>query len=347
MKKIKLLFLICIFSFVFPLDIWVTIDKTQEASLKTFFSSILPQAKVKFFYWDTALKDINKLIKKNIKPDILLTGHTFVPSIANNFPEFDSIEPIFWDIRALYVWGEKPVSPVSSWTDMLYYLQTNGSFLSFPKQWSADSFYNFHAFFNDQLPFWVSQTPFSGLNMSYTLKLLTTLKKVYPHIFSDDPVKSFLNKEDEAIISGLWMYGLLKKQNEPFSVFTVPKSEKDIEFKGAYVGIYFNNDSTTQKAKDTINSYRFQKLSWSIFGLLPVNPKLQSELGEDPMMNVLIKNADTSKWASPVDPQELNQKISILNYFLKKKDITKNFNEKKYSNFFNNKIYYMLFKWFN
>ncbi len=346
-KKI-IIIIFLLFSYSFSLELWLTIDKSQEAATQKLVKKYFPQANVTYFYWDTALNQITKKITQNKLPDVLLTGHTYLPFIAQYYSNFESVAPLYWDVRALYVWGDNPNLSVVNWQETLFFLQNHTRFMAFPNQWTVDELYNYLAFFNDQLPFWISTSPFSSQNLLYTIKLLTTLKKIYPALFKDKPVEAFLKKENEAIISGPWMYNILKKQKAPFTVFPVPKSQNGIqEFKGAYVGIFFNNDSATQKTKDILNSYKFQKDSWQIFNLLPTNQKLEDELYEDPILKVLIDITKSSRWASSVEPNSLKEKVDVLNFFLKKKNTNEKFNDKKILGFFNNQIYFKIMKWFN
>ncbi|MDD5456026.1 MAG: hypothetical protein PHV30_03220 [Candidatus Margulisbacteria bacterium] len=337
-----------LFSFVFPLDLWLTLDKGQEDKITPILQQYFPQAKIRIIYWDNAFKEITKSFKNKKLPDILLTGHTYIPFVAQYYSNFYKVKPLFWDIRAFYVWGDNPAIPVRTWTDTLNYLQNHTNLMSFPNKWLANDFYNFLSFFNDQLPFWVSQSPFSTQNMLYTVKLLATLKKIYPGMFKDNPVEAFLKREDYSIISGLWMYNILKKQEFAFSVYPVPQSQNGIqEFKGAYVGIYFNQRNETMKAANVLNSYNFQKDTWEILNLLPSNTQLQTELKEDPVLEQLIQISEQSRYASAIDPAVLQNRIDVLNYLLNKKGLLDKFDDKKITRLFNNKLYFSIMKWFN
>ncbi len=312
------------------------------------FQRYFPDATIRVFYWDNALPEITRRIRHNDVPDILLTGHTYVPFISQHSKEFGGVEPIFWDVRVLYVWGSKPQLPVKTWSETLNYLQTHTAFMSFPTTWTPDSFYNYLSFFNDQLPFWISQTPFSSQNMVYTLKFLVMLRKVYPGLFKKDPVEAFLKKENYAIISGLWMYTILKQQPSEFSVFPVPESQNgNREFKGAYVGIHFNNRAQTQKAMQTLRSHNFQQETWETLNLLPTNIDLQGELSKDPILASLLSICQSNRWASPIEPKVLSDRIEVLNYLLRKETDPEKIKESRVLKFFNNKLYFRLMKWFN
>jgi hypothetical protein len=348
----KRLFLVLVGIFImsssFGLDIWLTLDPSQEQQLKQHVSKYFPQANIRVFYWDTALPQITKLIKHKKYPDILLTGHTFVPFIAQYTSSFSRVDPLFWDVRALYVWGKDPQLPINDWANTLYYIQTHQQFIAFPNEWTPDSFYNFQSFFNDQLPFWISQTNLSPQSMAYTAKLLTTLKRVYPALFTDKPVDAFLHKDNFAIISGVWMFDLLKKQKDPFSVFPVPESQNGSrEFKGAYVAICFGDQLKQKSARLIMNSYKFQKDIWPVIQMLPNNPQLQKEIAIDPQIATLLEITKSTKWASTVEPKILADRIKVLNMILQNKKMQKDFNEQKALRLFANKLYVMWSKWFN
>ena len=344
----SILFGIIIMSCSFGLDIWLTVDPSQEAQVKQHVTHFFPQATIRVFYWDTALPKITKLIKKKKYPDILLTGHTFVPFIAQYTSSFSRVDPLFWDTRALYVWGKGTQLPINDWSNTLYYMQTHQQFIAFPNEWTPDSFYNFQSFFNDQLPFWISQTPLSPQSMAFTAKLLITLKTVYPDLFTDKPVDAFLRKDNFAIISGVWMYNLLKQQKDDFSVFPVPESQNGSrEFKGAYVAICFGDKIQQKSARQILNSYKFQKDLWPILQLLPNNEQLQNEIAKDPQIATLLQITKSTKWASTAEPKILQDRMKVLNMVLSNKKMAKNFNEQKVLRLFANKLYVMWSKWFN
>lgn len=332
----------------FGLDIWLTIDPSQEVQVKKHITHFLPQSNIRVFYWDSALPQITKLIKKKKYPDILLTGHTFVPFIAQYTSSFSQVDPLFWDVRALYVWGKNTQLPVNDWANTLYYMQTHQQFIAFPNSWTPDSFYNFQSFFNDQLPFWISQTPLSPQSMAYTAKLLATLKTVYPALFTDKPVEAFLHKDNFAIISGVWMFNLLKQQKDPFSVFPVPESQNGSrEFKGAYVALFFGDKIKQKSARQIMNSYKFQKDLWPILQLLPNNAQLQNEIAKDPQIATLLEITKSTKWASTAEPKVLQDRMNVLNMILHNKKMQKEFNEPKALRLFANKLYLTWSKWFN
>ena len=342
-KKLIIFLSLFLISIAFPLDVWLTLDKSQEEKVLPIVKRFLPKANISVYYWETALPQMISKINKHQLPDIILTGHTFVPFIAEQHSNFSRVEPLFWDIRALYVWGNQEYMPINNWSEIINYLQSHTNFISFPREWDANSFYNYLSFFNDQLPFWVSQTPYTVQNMIYTTKLLATLKQGYPTVFKKNPTESFLKKDTSAIISGLWMYNILKFRKEPFTVYPVPKSQNGISaFKGAYVGIFFNNNPETQKAAKLFGSYAFQKKIWIPLNLLPSNKDLQNKLKADPVLDRLIEISNASRWATSIEPDVLSQRINVLNYLLKKKDTLRNFDEKKLRKFFNNKLYFTI-----
>ncbi|OGI11018.1 MAG: hypothetical protein A2Y40_00025 [Candidatus Margulisbacteria bacterium GWF2_35_9] len=346
-KMIKKILIISflLFSFIFPLDIWITIDKSQQDNVVPIFKKFFPNSNLSIFYWEDALPKMISKIKRQDLPDIILTGHTYVPFIATHYSKFSRVDPLFWDIRALYVWGNKEYMPINNWSEIINYIQSHTNFISFPTKWDPNSFYNYLSFFNDQLPFWISQTPFTVQNMLYTTNLLATLKRGYPSVFRDNPTKSFLSQETSSIIAGLWMYNILKFRQEQFTVYPVPKSQNGIaEFKGAYVGILFNDTSDTLKALELLNSYDFQQKIWIPLNLLPSNKKLQSTLKADPVLTKLIEISNSSRWATSIEPDILTNRIEVLNYLLQKPDLLKNFNEKKLRKFFNNKLYFNIMK---
>jgi hypothetical protein len=326
----------------------MTLDPSQEKQVKQQVARFFPSANIRMFYWDTALPQITELIKKQRFPDILLTGHTFVPFIAEYTSAFNRVDPLFWDVRALYVWGKDPQLPINDWANTLYYVQTHQQFIAFPNEWTPDSFYNFQSFFNDQLPFWISQTPLSPQSMAYTAKLLTTLKKVYPALFTDNPVEAFLHKDNTAIISGIWMFDLLKQKKDAFSIFPVPESQNGSrEFKGAYVAICFGDPAHQKNTRKILNSYNFQKELWLTLHMLPANSTLQNELAKDPQIATLLEITRSTKWASTAEPKVLQDRMRVLNMILSNKKMQNNFNEQKALKLFTNKLYVIWSKWFN
>lgn len=346
MKILKIFFLFSLLSLMFSAEIWFTIDESQLDEVNSLSKTFFPNDNVKIFFWDTGLKEMSSLIKKGNKPNVLLTGHTFVPYIANIDSRFDNVEPLFLDIRALYVWGTSKVIPLNRWRDVLFYSQSHPDFISFPKVWSSNKLYNFLSFFNDQLPFWISQTPFSTQNMIYTVKLMYKLMENYPSIFKDDPESSFLSKENKAIISGVWMNNLLKKQNAEFSVFDVPASQNGIRgFKGAYVAIYFDNEEGTNHTKKILRSYNFQEKTWQILNLLPTNKELKETLiASDTHLLKLYEISEYSPWATSIEPKKLEERTDVLNFLLQNKKNYQNMDENNLNNFFNNRLYFKFMK---
>lgn len=345
-KKFTLALFVLLLSFSFSGEIWFTIDKSQNEQILEISKEFFPNDKIKIFFWDTGLKEMTKLIKKGAKPNVLLTGHTFVPYIANIDSRFDHVEPLFLDIRALYVWGKPTVIPINRWRDVLYFAQSHPEFIAFPKNWTSNKLYNFLSFFNDQLPFWISQTPFSTQNMIYTVKLMYKLMDNYPIIFKDDPEGAFLNKENQSIISGIWMLNLLKKQNAEFSVFDVPASQNGVRgFKGAYVGIFFKNNPETTAINDILKSYEFQEKAWKILNLLPTNRLLKSELqATDEQLNKLYEISEYSPWATSIEPKKLEERTDVLNFLLKNKKNYEQLDEKNMNKFFNSRLYFKFMK---
>lgn len=345
-RKFQLSILFILLSFVFSSEIWFTIDTSQNEEMKKISQAFFPNDIIRVFYWDNGLKEMTKLIKAGHKPNVLLTGHTFVPYIANVDSRFDHVEPLFLDIRALYLWGVPKIIPVSRWRDVLFYAQSHPDFIAFPKLWTSNKLYNFLSFFNDQLPFWISQTPFSTQNMIYTVKLMYKLMDNYPMIFKENPEESFLKKENKAIISGIWMLNLLRQQDAEFSVFDVPASQNGVRgFKGAYVGIFFKNDEETNAIKDTLRSYEFQEKTWKILNQLPTNQQLKAHLQEtDSKVNKLYEISEYSPWATSIEPKKLEERTDVLNFLLKNKKNYQDIDEKNMNKFFNNRIYFKFMK---
>ena len=346
MKKILPILLLVFCSTLFSAEVWFTIDKSQYEEVSKITKEFFPEDEVKIFFWDNGLTKMKKLIKKGKKPNVLLTGHTFVPSIANIDSSFNHVEPLFLDIRTLYVWGYHKSLPVSRWRDVLYYAQSHTDFISFPKTWTSNKLYNFLSFFNDQLPFWISQTPFSPQNMIYTVKLMYTLMDNYPRLFQADPTDSFLKKKNKAIISGVWMHNLLKEKKEQFSVYDVPKSQNGVRgFKGAYVAMYYDNSADTTQIRNVLNSYNFQNKTWKAINLLPTNSQLRKHLSaNNPHINKLYKIADYSPWATAIDPKKLDDRTAVLNFLLKNKKNYHDKDENKITKFFTNKTYFKFMK---
>ncbi|GEM_PF-3420380 len=341
-RKLKLSLLILLVPMIFATEIWFTVDKSQIEEITKITKEFFPNDEVKFFYWDTGLKEMSKLIKSGKKPNVLLTGHTFVPYIANIDSRFDHVEPLFLDIRALYIWGSPDVTPVNRWRDVLFYAQSHPDFIAFPRTWSSNKLYNFLSFFNDQLPFWISQTPFSSQNMIYTVKLIYKLMDNYPMLFKDNPEESFLKKENQSIISGIWMLNLLKKQNATFSVFDVPASQNGVRgFKGAFVGIYFKNDTETKAITEKLRSFEFQSKAWKTINLLPTNSKLKNYLQTaDAQLSKLYEIADYSPWATSIEPKKLEERTNVLNFLIDNKTNYQALDEKNMNKFFNNSLYF-------
>ncbi len=346
MRKINIILFLLLLAFTYSSEIWFTVDKSQNDQILKISQEFFPNDEIKIFYWDTGLKEMSKLIKKGVKPNVLLTGHTFVPYIANIDSRFQHVEPLFLDIRALYIWGTPKIIPVSRWRDVLYYAQSHPDFIAFPKTWTSNKLYNFLSFFNDQLPFWISQTPFSTQNMIYTVKLMYKLMDNYPNIFKDDPESAFLNKENNAIISGIWMLNLLKEQNAEFSLFDVPASQNGVRgFKGAYVAIFFKDTPETNNIKEILRSYSFQEKAWKILNLLPTNRELKETLQQtDEQLNKLYEISEYSPWATSIEPKKLEERTDVLNFLLKNKQNYQSIDENKMNKFFNSKLYFNFMK---
>jgi hypothetical protein len=345
----KILSLLLVFSaFLFSTEIWFTVDKSQLKSVEKIAGQFFPNAKTRFFLWEDGLTDMSSFIKRGIKPDVLLTGHTFVPYIANIDPSFKQVDPLFLDIRALYVWGTHSSLPVNRWRDLLFYIQNHPDFIALPKKWSPNNLYNFLSFFNDQLPFWISQIPFSPQNMVYTVKIMYKLMDNYNRVFKENPESSFFNKENSAIISGVWMYNLLKNQDTSFSLFDVPSSQNGVRgFKGAYVSIYFNNDNTTDAIKQILRSYNFQKETWEVLDLLPTNEQLQKELEQNKYLNKLYAIANSSPWVTAIEPKKIEYRTDVLNFLLNNKRKFEKMDESSLNRIFNNNLYFRLIKILN
>jgi hypothetical protein len=330
------------------LDLWVTLDPSQETKIKESLHQFFPNAKVTTFYWETSFKDISNKIKGGEHPDILLTGHTYIPFISSHLPDFYKVSPLFWDVRVLYIWGKKSELPVNHWSDILYFLQTHGNLISFPKNWDNNQFYNYLSFFNDQLPFWLNTSPFSSQNMIYTTRLIEKLQNNYSSLFRDNPVDSFLKHDTQAIISGVWMYNHLKAQDKPFKVYSVPQSKNGIKaFKGAYVSVQFNEDINTTQAIKRLHSYTFQSQTWEQFGQLPTNPELIKFLQrKDSSIKTIFDISKDSRWATSVDPEKLGHNLRVLNYLLKNPKFFKKASAKKLMRLFHHPLYFNIFRTF-
>jgi len=55
-------------SSAFSLNIWLTLDKSQEQPMMKIMHQFLPDAKVRVFYWDGGLEQMSKLIRKDQAP---------------------------------------------------------------------------------------------------------------------------------------------------------------------------------------------------------------------------------------------------------------------------------------
>lgn len=170
----------------------------------------------------------------------------------------------------------------------------------------------------------------------------------YPRMFKEDTVQSFLNKENSAIISGLWMYNLLLERGDSFSVYDVPRSQNGVRgFKGAYVAIYFNSDIKTLEIKEKVNSYEFQHQTWEVFQQLPTNVVLRGELSSiDKRIAKLYEIADVSPWATSIDPYQLNKRTKVFNFLLGNNSKYQNLEDNKMTKLFNNDLYFTLFRFF-
>lgn len=334
MTKKKLIIILMLFQVIFATNIWLTIDQSQQNKVSKLMNNFFPDAQITYFYWENGLHEILTKIKKKKVPDILLTGHTYIPFIAYHYKAGPLTEPLFWDVRALYIQKDTKSTNTSNWSELINYIQNHNNFISFPNNWTADNFYNFLPFFNDQLPFWVNQSPFSALNMMYTTKLLSKLKQNFPNLFTDNPNEAFLSRKTKAIISGLWMYNLLEKRGIEFYVNPVPESRNGVKaFKGAYAAVFFNKKS--KSLVSVLKSYDFQKNAWKIFSLLPTNKILLEELKLNPKLKKLIQINKESRWASSIDPSLLQDRLDSLNKLLNDKKNTEYSNQKLLKHFDN------------
>ena len=97
----------------------------------------------------------------------------------------------------------------------------------------------------------------------------------------------------------------------------------------------------------TLRSHNFQQETWETLNLLPTNIDLQGELSKDPILASLLSICQSNRWASPIEPKVLSDRIEVLNYLLRKETDPEKIKESRVLKFFNNKLYFRLMKWFN